>query len=669
MIHKYPFIKQSGYKDCAVACLYMIIRYYNGFVSMSRLEEMLKVTKNGTTAYHIVSTLERLGFIAYGLRDKKLKPTKIPFIAHTIIESSYKHYMVVYEVTSKYVRVADPASGIKKMNYDEFLRIWTGVSIQMYPNEVITFEKSKTRVKLFKLNKKIVFIIGFISIVITILSICFSFFFQFLIERNDLKHIVSVFVFVVLVKVILSYIREKILIKFTSNIEKDVMQRVFKNVIKLPYRYYHNHTTGEMTSKINDLIVFKDITLKLIFTFFIDLPLTVFSGFVLFYLSKKLFIISLFILMFYVLIMIVYHKKMNINIYSVLEEKSKLNSFMTESIYGFESIKGIDAEDRIINIFSNKYDGYVNSKMSLAGVINRQNVLKDMVGSYGLMLILVVGILLVKKGVMSLGVFITYNLLLSFFLEPFKNIINLDYEIKEARNALDRIFCLIDIDERNKIISSGNIEICNLSFSFDDIHYVLKGINIKIKEGNKVLITGNSGSGKSTLLKIIKGYYNDFDGELLIGGKKDSFLENVVYISNMGTLFTGTINYNLKLKGNDELEQRIKMCVVDEIINRYPLRGNTLLEEDGFNISAGQKQRLILARSLHNFSVLLIDEGLNAVDVNLERRILKNLFQKYKNKTIIIVSHRLDNLDLFDEYIKLDNGQVVFSSIKSGKEV
>ena len=101
----------------------------------------------------------------------------------------------------------------------------------------------------------------------------------------------------------------------------------------------------------------------------------------------------------------------------------------------------------------------------------------------------------------------------------------------------------------------------------------------------------------------------------------------------------------------------------------YPLKDKTLLEENGFNISSGQKQRLVLTRSLYDFDILLIDEGLSAVDTNLERKILKNLFKKYKNKTIIIVSHRLDNLDLFDQYIKLDSGKIILSSAKPGKEV
>ena len=106
------------------------------------------------------------------------------------------------------------------------------------------------------------------------------------------------------------------------------------------------------------------------------------------------------------------------------------------------------------------------------------------------------------------------------------------------------------------------------------------------------------------------------------------------------------------------------MCYLDEIAQENDLGYHTLLEENGFNISDGQKQRIVLARSLQDFSLLIIDEGLNALDINLEREILKNLFKYYKDKTIIVISHRLNNLDLFDRFIKLEDGQLTLDNIK-----
>ena len=170
------------------------------------------------------------------------------------------------------------------------------------------------------------------------------------------------------------------------------------------------------------------------------------------------------------------------------------------------------------------------------------------------------------------------------------------------------------------------------------------------------MVTGNSGSGKSTLFKIIKGYYNDYEGSVKIENNEinKNYFDNIIYVSQKEILFTGTLKDNLNLKS--ENLKNIKICEIDKFSKGDH---NELIEEDGFNLSGGQKQRIVLARALNNFDILIIDEGLNQVSIDMERRILKNLFNNYSNKTIIYISHRLDNLDLFNQYIKMQKGKVV----------
>ena len=275
--------------------------------------------------------------------------------------------------------------------------------------------------------------------------------------------------------------------------------------------------------------------------------------------------------------------------------------------------------------------------------------------------------ILVKNNTMPLSTLITYNILVSFFLEPIKNIINLDFEIKEAIVSINKILEFTEENKKHTKNLIGDIEIKNLTFVINYNKYILTNINLFINEKEKVIITGESGSGKSTFLKILKGFYQDYEGIIKIGNTKIQNNDNIIYISEKGTIFTGTIKYNLKLK-KDNIKRTIKTCYIDKILEENPLRENTLLEENGFNISSGQKQRICLARSLHEFDILLIDEALNGLDVNLERKIIKNLFKEYKEKTILIASHRLDNLDLFDHYIKLEKGKVVINAKIPRKE-
>ena len=148
---------------------------------------------------------------------------------------------------------------------------------------------------------------------------------------------------------------------------------------------------------------------------------------------------------------------------------------------------------------------------------------------------------------------------------------------------------------------------------------------------------------------------NSIDNDLL--NKK------ITYISQQEMLFTDTLYNNIKLNRNitDELiNEVIRICDIDNIIKNNNLGINMLIEENGFNLSGGERQRIVTARSLLNdFDVLIIDEGLNQVDINLERKILEKIIKKYKDKTIIYVTHRDNNLSLFDRYIKLQEGKII----------
>ena len=250
----------------------------------------------------------------------------------------------------------------------------------------------------------------------------------------------------------------------------------------------------------------------------------------------------------------------------------------------------------------------------------------------------------------------TLFILAIYFLDNFRNILGFDLEVKEVTSAVKHVSELLNYNKQKKIRKQirGDIRFTNVSYSFDDEKKVLDGISLVIKQGEKVMVTGKSGSGKSTLFKILKGFYNDYQGKIFIGNKDIRRLKvsGINYICQKETIFTGTLKDNLELLG--KYDQR-DICEIKDIGLEY----DDLLEENGFNLSGGQRQRIILARALNNFNILIIDEGLSEVDVNMERRIIKGLLERYKNKTIIYVSHRRDNLDLFDRLVEINDGKIL----------
>jgi len=212
----------------------------------------------------------------------------------------------------------------------------------------------------------------------------------------------------------------------------------------------------------------------------------------------------------------------------------------------------------------------------------------------------------------------------------------------------------------------GDINICNLNYSYNEEIDILRNINLKIKNGEKVIITGSSGCGKSTLVKILMKYYSIERDKVYINNidiNDYNSSDGINYISQNENLYTDSLYNNITLYEKCSINKFIeicKMCEIDEIVSKNRLGYNMLIEENGFNLSGGERERIVLARTLiRNFNMLIIDEGLCQLDINKERKILKNIFEKYKNKTIIVISHRLENLDLYDRKIYMKDGSVV----------
>lgn len=694
---KYPFVKQEGIKDCGVACLSMIINYYKGYVNYERLIDMTKTNKNGSSALNIIEAAKNIGFKANGIKTNldniKSKKINLPCIAHVTIDKTYKHYVVIYEINykKKELIIADPSNKIKKIKFDSFNDIWDGIIITLYPFKPIPILDIKTTsisfiIKFIKYFKSEMVQIILMSLLITIFSILSSFYFKFLIDRvtigntdNYLNIIFVIFIFIYLIKIITNYFRNHLLVFLNQKIDLLLTIDTFKKIILFPYHYYRNRTTGEIISRITDITTIREMISKFIITIFIDLLLALVSLTMLFIIKHELALISLLIFILNFVLMIVFQYIFDPYIEKCKNLKDKTTSYMIESISGFESVKGIGIENKIISNFKNKYLTFTNKINSFNKLYNIEQLFKEIINDIGNVIIIFIGINLVMKNEMTLGSLITFNTLLNYFLGPIQNFIEVGNDIKETKIVFRRI-CELNFLNKNKEINlsnniSGEILIKNLNYSYNNNSEILNNVNLKIDKGNKVIVLGQSGIGKSTLFKIIMKYHNVQRNSVFLDNvdindiSTNKIKDNINYISQNETLFTDTIYNNLLLGSNTKkhnLNKILDICCVQDIIKNNSLGLNTLIEENGFNFSGGEKQRLILARTImKNFNILIIDEGLNQVDINLERKILKKLFEEYKDKTIIVISHRKDNMDLYDQMIKFENNKIISSVIKN----
>lgn len=681
-MYKYPFVKQEGLKDCGVSCLLMIVRYYKGNLSIERLRDLTRTNKNGTSAYNLVNVSNQIGFDAHGIKCElsDFNNIVLPCICHVVMDNSYKHFVVVYEVNFEkgYLVVADPALCIKKISFDDFNKIWSGVVITMYPVASIPYNKD-VRISEFIFKnivkyKSELIILSLLSFIIICLKVFSSFYFKFIIDginvsKNYLKSLFFVFLLLTGTKNIINYLRNRFLIILNSKLDFSLTLDAFRRIISLPYSYYHNRTSGEIISKINDLGNSRDVISKICVCLFIDLPIVIISSIFLIKMNFILFLITFIIFVLYLFLSFIYNKIYTKYIYDIKNKKEQINSFMFESINGFETVKGINIEGKIIDKFNRKYTSLLNKIYLLQGHINTQGFLKDLVNDIGNILIIFIGSLLVFDNKFDIGSLVTYTSMVVYFLEPIRNIIDLDFSFKESRESISRVISLYENYSDNGVLNfkNGLIEIKNLSFTFDDKKDVLSNINLVINKGEKILFYGASGSGKSTLLKLLMHYYNVPRGCIFISGndindyRTSSLRKNISYVSQNEILFNDSLINNLKFYGNDVVS--ISKCFKFNEIMDNDLGFNMMIEENGFNLSGGQRQRVVLARTfMKQAPIILIDEGLSQIDDSLEREILTNVFDKY-DSTIIIVSHRLSNTDLYDRVIHFVDGEIVDETV------
>ena len=686
---KYPFTKQKDLKDCGVCCLQMLVRYFGGSVSIEYLRELTCTTKDGVNAYNLIEGSKKIGFSSYGLKGniEDLNINNTPCIAHVLIKKSYQHFIVIYKINkkNKTLLVADPNdNNIKKISYKEFKLISTNVFIIIKPDKKILYvSENKTFsnfiFNIFKTSSKLIIMLFTISLLISFIQIICSFQFKILLKTvinykttYNLIFISLLFLLLIIFKELLNYIRNQKVNAFNHHLDKELFLNVYNHILSLPYFYYKNRTTGEVLSRINDLSCIRNVIGKFIINTIIDLFMLVGSFICLFILSKELSIIVLTTIILLIFIIFIFSKVIEDRINKTKKYSADVNSILVESIDGIETIKNQNIVDYIKKKFLIKYSLYNDSSYNHNNIFIIFTMYKNILININNLVILCFGSYLTVIDKIDIATLITFITLNSYILSPIENLMDLLLSYTEAKVSFNRIKELYEIEEenidnKNKLNNiKGDIKVDNLKYSYNNIDYLLKNINLDIKSNSKILLYGKSGSGKSTIAKILAGTlntknniinYNNYDiNKYNINALK----KDICYISSNEKLFTTSVYNNIVLDKEinpDEFYSNAKLCMVDEFIDKKNLAYDTLIEENGFNFSGGEKQRIILARSLlKDSNIYILDEALNQVDIDKERNILINLFNKYPNKTFIYISHRFHNKDLFDKKYKIEDG-------------
>lgn len=692
---RYSCIKQQDEKDCGAACLATISKQYGFKVPISKIREVAGTDMQGTSAYGVIKAAEAIGFTAKGVKASKSEDifSKFPkpAIAHVILDGSLLHYVVIHKVTKDEILIADPGKGIVKYTPEDFFKLWSGVLILMVPAP--SFQKGDETKGLFqrfwgliKVQKSLLANIFVSSIIITVLGIIGSFYYQFLIDDilpNSLDNsllVVSLAMLVLAIfKVIVEFFRSVLLVHMSQNIDIPLLLGYYNHVIDLPMNFFGTRKVGEIISRFNDGGKIRDAISNATLTIMIDVLMALVGALILYKQNSKMFFICFIPIVIYLILVCAFKKQLEDVNRNVMEDNSKLTSYLVESIEGIEVVKSFNGERKVNLETEKKFIKYIKSIFKYSYVNIMQGSLKSAVkGAFGIC-ILWCGAYFVIKGEITVGTLISFNALLAYFIEPIERMINLQPEIQSAMVAADRLGEILDlkkekaIDEDKKINPKtllGNIELNNVDFRYGTRKLILHNINMSIKPGEKVALVGESGSGKTTIAKLLMHFYEVEKGEILLNSynikdiNREVLRDKISYISQDSFFFSGTIKENLQFADEDatyeDIIEACKKAQIHDFINSSPMRYETLLEEKGTNLSGGQRQRLAIARAiLRKPEILIMDEATSNLDSITEKAIEKTIEECTDNVTTIIIAHRLSTIKRCNKIYVMEKGEVI----------
>ncbi len=686
MLRKYPTVLQEGANDCGPCCLLMIIRSYGGDYSLEKLRELTKTNLDGTTAFHLTSAANSLGFSAWTVKGRisDLKKELFPCIAHIINDQGYLHFIVINQIKGKHLIVSDPAIGVRTMMIEDFEKISTGnfilLSLVKHLPKIKENNFVSNQLKDFIYKYRNLFLsVLVISLIYTSLNIFLSYRLQLYIEtvikfysKNNLILISLIVLLVSIIKIISDRFRFQLINYLKHELDEKLMIEAYGQIIKLPYLYYKNRSSGEIIARLQDLGEIKESISRIFVGVLVDLLLSVFAFVMLNKISSKLTAIVLITAIILVLTTLIFRPLSSYYLKSNKELSAKLNSYMIESISSVDTVKGLHLESLLENNFFKQYKKLLKESYKLNNLYSYENMLRELVYDLALVVIIFVASQLIFKGLLTLPKMITYLSLLVYFLEPIKSLIDINLSVKELMLTSSRLNHLFEVSKEeldiknNLIIDNYDIEFKDLSYSYDGNRNVIDKLNLKIKSGSKVFISGESGSGKSTLFKLLMAYFSYEEGKIYIGQNEIAnydlrdLRENIVYVSQSEVIYNDTLYNNVTLGRVVSYEEFLSVAKMTDTLDVGKVAGaNYKIEEAGFNLSGGERQRIMLARALlSKAKIYIFDESLSQLDVERERLILKNIFTNYKDSTFIVISHRKVNEDLFDEKYVLKEGRL-----------
>ncbi|EOB8813973.1 SAV1866 family putative multidrug efflux ABC transporter [Staphylococcus aureus] len=490
---------------------------------------------------------------------------------------------------------------------------------------------------------------------------------------------IALFIFVI-VRPPIEFIRQY-LAQWTSNkILYDIREKLYNHLQALSARFYANNQVGQVISRvINDVEQTKDFILTGLMNIWLDCITIIIALSIMFFLDVKLTLAALFIFPFYILTVYVFFGRLRKLTRERSQALAEVQGFLHERVQGISVVKSFAIEDNEAKNFDKKNTNFLTRALKHTRWNAYSFAAINTVTDIGPIIVIGVGAYLAISGSITVGTLAAFVGYLELLFGPLRRLVASFTTLTQSFASMDRVFQLIDedYDIKNGVgaqpieIKQGRIDIDHVSFQYNDNEApILKDINLSIEKGETVAFVGMSGGGKSTLINLIPRFYDVTSGQILIDGHniKDfltgSLRNQIGLVQQDNILFSDTVKENILLgrptATDEEVVEAAKMANAHDFIMNLPQGYDTEVGERGVKLSGGQKQRLSIARIfLNNPPILILDEATSALDLESESIIQEALDVLSKDRTTLIVAHRLSTITHADKIVVIENGHIV----------
>ena len=702
---KFPYYIQPDEKDCGPTCIRIIAKHYGKNIPLQTLRDLSETTREGTSLWGLNEASEKMGFRTLGVKIDFImlkEEAPLPCIVHW----NKNHFVVVYKIKKNRIYISDPAYGLLDYSKEEFLRYWIGSNTNETTKEGIAllFELSSEfyQEKVNQINpsskgigfiykylipyKKLIFQLFLGLVVSSALQLIAPFLTQSIvdigIDGQDLNFIHLVLgaqLMLFLGQIVIELIRGWILLHVSTRVNIALISDFFIKLMRLPIAFFDTRMTGDILQRINDHqkveVLLTRNTLSTLFSF---VNLFVF-GFVLIFYNLNIFwifFIGSFLHVAWVLLFLRERKELNYkSFFQMSEEQSKV----IELINGMQEIKLQNAErQKRWNWESTQIKMFKLNIKSLA-LEQFQGLGSSFINELKNIFITFSSVFLVMKGQLSLGMMLSIQYIIGQLNAPVLQLVEFIRSFQDAKISLERLREIHNKEDEElqdrqidvKPFLEEDIILKNLDFRYvGSPEDTLIDINLVVPSKKITAIVGASGSGKTTLMKLLMKFYEPNRGNIHLGAfplknlSQKSWRLHCGVVMQEGYIFNDTIAGNIAV-GEDvidkeKLKKSVYMASIKDFIEDLPLSYNTKIGNEGLGLSGGQKQRILIARAIYkNPDYIFFDEATSSLDALNEKKIMDNLSDFFKGKTVVVIAHRLSTVKNADQIIVLDKGKII----------